>query len=139
MSIGLTDAYIKATSVLIEQKGKGIDLNRSYRQSDGSMLTPYQQARRYAGLLPHNMNPRWIVVCNFQEFHIHDMNNPNGEPYVVKLNDLEKEYSRLAFLIDTGNENLKREMEISIKAGDLVGKLYKSFLERNCSVAQIMM
>ncbi len=124
------DAYIKATSVLVEQKGKDIDLRKSYRQSDGSMLTPFQQARRYAGLLPHNMNPRWIVVCNFQEFHIHDMNNPNGEPYVVKLADLEKEYNRLGFLIDTGNENLKREMEISIKAGKLVGTLYEAFLKQ---------
>ena len=82
------DAYIHETSVLIEQKGKDIDLRKGYRQSDGSMLSPYQQARRYAGLLPHNLNPRWIVVCNFQEFHIHDMNNPNSEPFIVKLCDL---------------------------------------------------
>ncbi len=124
------DAYIHETAVLIEQKGIDIDLSKSYRQSDGSMLTPFQQARRYAGLLPHNMNPRWIVVCNFQEFRIHDMNNPNAEPYVVLLADLEKEYSRLNFLVNTGSENLKREMEISIKAGELVGKLYDALLKQ---------
>ena len=124
------DAYIHETAVLIEQKGIDIDLSKSYRQSDGSMLTPFQQARRYAGLLPHNMNPRWIVVCNFQEFRIHDMNNPNAEPYVVLLADLEKEYSRLNFLVNTGSENLKREMEISIKAGELVGQLYDALLKQ---------
>ena len=124
------DAYIHETAVLIEQKGMDIDLSKSYRQSDGSMLTPFQQARRYAGLLPHNMNPRWIVVCNFQEFRIHDMNNPNAEPYVVLLADLEKEYSRLNFLVSTASENLKREMEISIKAGELVGKLYDALLKQ---------
>ena len=124
------DAYIHDTAVLIEQKGRDIDLSKSYKQSDGSMLTPFQQARRYAGLLPHNMNPRWIVVCNFQEFRIHDMNNPNAEPYVVLLADLEKEYSRLNFLVNTGSENLKREMEISIKAGELVGKLYDALLRQ---------
>ncbi len=124
------DAYIHETAVLIEQKGMDIDLGKHYRQSDGSMLTPFQQARRYAGLLPHNMNPRWIVVCNFQEFRIHDMNNPNAEPYIVLLKDLEKEYSRLNFLVDTGSENLKREMEISIKAGELVGKLYDALLKQ---------
>ena len=124
------DAYIKDTAVLIEQKGKEINLRKHYEQSDGSKLTPYGQARRYAGLLPHNMNPRWIVVSNFQEFHIHDMNNPNGEPYVVLLKDLEKEYTRLNFLVDTGSENLRREMEISKKAGDLVGLLYEALLKK---------
>jgi len=124
------DAYIHETAVLIEQKGMDIDLSKSYRQSDGSMLTPFQQARRYAGLLPHNMNPRWIVVCNFQEFRIHDMNNPNAEPYIVLLKDLDKEYARLNFLVSTGSENLKREMEISIKAGELVGKLYDALLKQ---------
>ncbi len=124
------DAYIHETAVLIEQKGIDIDLSRHARQSDGSMLTPFQQARRYAGLLPHNMNPHWIVVCNFREFRIHDMNNPNAEPYVVMLDDLEKEYSRLNFLVNSGSENLKREMEISIKAGELVGKLYDELLKQ---------
>ncbi len=124
------DAYIHETAVLIEQKGIDIDLSKHARQSDGSMLTPFQQARRYAGLLPHNMNPRWIVVCNFREFRIHDMNNPNAEPYVVMLADLEKEYSRLNFLVNSGSENLKREMEISIKAGELVGKLYDELLKQ---------
>jgi len=98
------DAYIAETRVLIEQKGRDIDLTKGYRQSDGSMLTPYQQARRYAGYLPHNENPRWIVVCNFQQFRIHDMNRPNDEPEVVQLADLGTEYHRLQFLVDTGNE-----------------------------------
>jgi hypothetical protein len=66
------DAYIHDTAVLIEQKGMDVSLSKSYRQSDGSMLTPFQQARRYGGLLPHSMNPRWIVVCNFREFRIQE-------------------------------------------------------------------
>ena len=124
------DGLIKSTRVLIEQKGQDIDLRKGYRQSDGSMLTPYQQARRYAGYLPHDLNPRWIVVCNFQEFHIHDMNRPNDAPEVLLLSDLEKEYSRLNFLVDTGDENIKREMEISMQAGELVGKLYDAFMKQ---------
>ena len=94
------DGYIESTRVLIEQKGRDIDLSRGYKQSDGAMLTPFQQARRYAGYLPHDQNPRWIVVCNFQEFRIHDMNRPNDEPEVLKLADLEKEFHRLQFLVD---------------------------------------
>lgn len=124
------DGYIETTRVLIEQKGLDIDLKKGYKQSDGSLLSPFQQARRYAGYLPHNQNPRWIVVCNFQEFHIHDMNRPNDAPEVVKLADLEKEYARLQFLVDTGNEQIKREMEISMQAGELVGVLYDAFLKQ---------
>ena len=124
------DAYIEQTGVLIEQKGKDVDLKKGYKQSDGSLMTPYQQARRYAGYLPHNKNPRWIVVCNFKEFHIYDNNRPNSDPEIVLLQDLEQEYPRLAFLVDTGDENIKKEMQLSIQAGELVGKLYDAFLKR---------
>ena len=129
------DGYIKDTHVLIEQKGMDIDLKKGYKQSDGSMLTPFQQARRYAGYLPHNMNPRWIVVCNFKEFHIHDMNRPNDTPEVIKLEELETEYSRLQFLVETGNERIQKEMQISLQAGDLVGKLYDALLKQYNSPA----
>ncbi len=124
------DGYIESTRVLIEQKGRNIDLKRGYKQSDGSMLTPFGQARRYAGYLPHDQNPRWIVVCNFQEFHIHDMNRPNDEPEVLKLEDLEREVHRLQFLVDTGSEHIKKEMEISLQAGELVGVLYDALLKQ---------
>ena len=124
------DGFIPETRVLIEQKSADVNLKRGARQSDGSILTPYGQARRYAGYLPHNQNPRWIVVCNFQEFHIHDMNRPNDEPEIVRLADLEKEYPRLQFLVDTGDSNIKKEMEVSLKAGEIVGVLYDELLKQ---------
>ena len=124
------DGYLADTRVLIEQKGADIDLKKGYKQSDGQMLTPYQQARRYAGYLPFNKTPRWIVVCNFQTFEIHDMNFPNGEPEVLMLADLEKDYSRLQFLVDTGSKTIKKEMEVSLQAGELVGVLYDALLKQ---------
>lgn len=124
------DGYIDSTRVLIEQKGMDIDLRKGYKQSDGSMMTPFQQARRYAGYLPHDKNPRWIIVCNFKEFHIHDMNRPNDTPEVIFLQDLPKECHRFKFLVDTGSALLKKEMEVSLKAGALVGKLYDALLKQ---------
>lgn len=124
------DVYIPKTKVLIEQKSIGKDLNKGYTQSDGTPLTPYQQAKRYANELPRREYPRWIVVCNFAEFHIHDMEHPHDQPYVVLLKDLEKEYNRLQFLVEEGNEHLKREMEVSVKAGTLVGIIYDKLLEQ---------
>lgn len=124
------DGYIAATRVLIEQKGAKIDLNRGETQSDGSLLSPYQQARRYGGYLPADQQPRWIVVCNFREFRIHDMNRPNDPPEILLLADLEREHHRLRFLVDTGDEHIRKEMEISLQAGELVGVLYDALLQQ---------
>ena len=122
------DGYIPSTKVLIEQKGSKVDLGAKYRQSDGSELTPYQQARRYAAGLPLSMAPRWIVACNFTTFEVHDMERPNDTPEVIQLANLEKEYTRLSFLVDDTNVHLKKELEVSIQAGEIVGVLYDKIL-----------
>ena len=124
------DGYIPSTKVLIEQKGLGKDLNKPIKQSDGSLLTPFQQAKRYITELPLSRHPRWVVTCNFAEFYIYDMERPGGEPEKIKLCDLEKEYYRLSFLTETESVHIQREMEISIKAGEVVGKLYDAFLKQ---------
>ena len=122
------DAYISGTKVLIEQKGIKIDLAKPQNQSDGAVLTPFGQAKRYADELPYDLRPRWIVVSNFAEIHIHDMNNPHAEPEIVKIANLEKEYYRLSFLAEQENIHIKREMEVSIKAGEIVGLIYDKLL-----------
>jgi len=118
------DVMIPSTHVMIEQKSIDKDLRKGIKQSDGSFLTPFQQAVRYSAVLPYSQRPRWIVTCNFKEFLVYDMENPNGEPESILLENLPKEYYRLNFLVDTGNDFVKREEEISIKAGEIVGKLY---------------
>lgn len=119
------DASIPATHVLIEQKSIDKELNAAVKQSDGSLLTPFQQAKRYAAELPYSIRPRWIVTCNFKEFYVYDMEQPNGEPEIILLKDLPKEYHRLKFLVDTGSKRIKKELELSIAAGKLVGELYE--------------
>ena len=124
------DGYIPSTKVLIEQKSVDKDLNKAIKQSDGSLLNPFQQAKRYITELPLSQHPRWVVTCNFQKFCVYDMERPNGEPQEILLKDLEKEYYRLSFLVDTGNEHLRKEMEVSIKAGEIVGLLYDALLKQ---------
>ncbi|MCD7847736.1 MAG: methylase [Oscillospiraceae bacterium] len=121
------DGYIPSTKVLIEQKGIDKDLKKAGKQSDGTYLTPFQQAKRYIVELPVDRHPRWVITCNFAEFWVYDMNKPNGEPEIIKLEDLPKEYYRLNFLVDTGSEHIRREMEVSIAAGEIVGLLYDAF------------
>ena len=124
------DARIPATKVLIEQKSSDKDLYKAIKQSDGSLLNPFQQAKRYITELPLSQHPRWVVTCNFQKFCVYDMERPNGEPQEILLKDLEKEYYRLSFLVDTGSEHIKKEMEVSIKAGEIVGLLYDALLKQ---------
>ena len=85
------DGRIPSTRVLIEQKSLGKDLRKGILQSDGSMLNPFQQARRYVVSLPVSEHPRWIVTCNFSEFLVYDMEQPNGEPEQILLENLGKE------------------------------------------------
>ena len=124
------DGFIPSTHVLIEQKGIDKDLRKSIKQSDGTYLTPFQQAKRYSAELPYSQRPRWIVTCNFREFNIYDMERPTGEPESLLLENLGTEYYRLNFLTDTGNSNIKREMEVSLKAGEIVGVLYDALLKQ---------
>lgn len=119
------DGYIDQTHTMIEQKGSNKDLDKAIRQSDGSLLTPFQQAQRYSMALPYSKRPRWIVTCNFKEFRIYDMEQPNSEPTKIALKDLATDFYQLDFLVDKENEHLEKEQQISIVAGDLVSKIYK--------------
>ena len=124
------DGRIPSTRVLIEQKSLGKDLRKGILQSDGSMLNPFQQARRYVVSLPVSEHPRWIVTCNFSEFLVYDMEQPNGEPEQILLENLGKEYYRLLFLVDAKNEHLSKEMQVSMQAGEIVGKIYEALLKQ---------
>lgn len=118
------DAYIPSTRVMIEQKSSHKDLKEPIKQSDGTLLTPFQQAKKYVADLPLSQHPKWVVTCNFEEFLVYDMENPNAEPQQIFLKDIEKNYYLLQFLVDQKKQEFIEEEEISLKAGELVGKLY---------------
>ena len=124
------DAHIPSTRVLIEQKSLGKNLREPVTQSDGLRLTPFQQAKKYVAGMPLSQHPRWIVTCNFAEFLVYDMEQPNGEPEQILLKDLGREYYRLQFLVDSKNEHLSKEMQVSMKAGEIVGELYDELLKQ---------
>ena len=127
------DGYIPETQVLIEQKSIDKDLKTPIRQSDGTLLTPREQAQRYVHALLDEKGreavPKWVVICNFATFHIYDMNHPQNDPIEIRLEDLPTQCYLLAFLVRKENITLQQEMKISIQAGEIVGKLYDAFLE----------
>ena len=127
---GFIDVMIPSTKVMIEQKGANKDLRTPIKQSDGTLLNPFQQAKRYIVDLPLSEHPRWVITCNFKEFLIYDMEKPTGEPESILLSELEKEYYRLAFIVEEKDELLRRELQVSIEAGRLVGRLYDAILKQ---------
>lgn len=124
------DGYIAETKVMIEQKSLGKNLLAPIKQSDGTLLKPIEQAKRYAAELPVSQHPKWIVTCNFEKFLVYDMEHPHNEPEEILLENLPNEYYRLNFLVDNGNAHIRKEMEVSMAAGELVGKLYNAFLKQ---------
>ena len=126
---GFIDAYIPSTKVLIEQKSIDVDLLKPAKQSDGSLLTPYQQADRYRKEQNYSEVARWIVTCNFKEFFIYDMDHREAEPEHIFLKDLDKDFDCLQFLVDSKNSRISSEEEVSLKAGELVGKLYDALFK----------
>ena len=136
---GFIDGYIADTRVMIEQKGISLDLDvKEPRQ--GKMVTPYEQARDYVSQLSLPEKPRYIITCNFKTIRIYDCNiQPSYDrktdtwyaPFEeIQLSDLPTEYRRLNFLVNVEDQHIKKEMEVSIQAGDLVGIIYDELLKQ---------
>ena len=123
------DGYIDSTHVMIEQKSLGKDLTKQIKQSNGAYLTPYEQAKRYSMELPYSKRPRWIVTSNFESFLVYDMEHPGVEPQLILLKDLPNEYWRLSFLVDDSSVHIKKEVEVSMAAGRIIGDIYEAFLK----------
>lgn len=127
------DAYIPFTKVLIEMKGTDVDLDHL---PTGEYNTAYEQAKSYYDGLKLSEKGRWIVTSNFHEIRLYDMENPTEPPTVLYLDKLtESSIHALDILIDKRytDQQMRRihmEQQLSIKAGELVGELYKLLLER---------
>lgn len=120
------DAYIPSTGIVIEQKSPGVDLTLPERQSDGSMLTPYEQAKRYYDWLPVSQKGGYILTCNFDEIRVHDMEKPSAPPVIIPRDKVSR--ANLGFLLTPG-ETLHRDVRISVDAGQHVRKLYDYLLD----------
>ncbi len=121
------DVYIPETRVLIEQKSLGIPLDKP--QAGHAGMTPYEQAKMYDNGLPFDEKARWIITSNFGEIWIYDMNQKKPESNIVKLalQELSAKYHMLDFVVNRETKKITQEMEVSLKAGEIVGELYDAF------------
>lgn len=124
------DVYIPETHVIIEQKSLGKPLDKKLHNSGDEELTAYEQAKRYNDNLPYDEKARWIVTSNFAEIWIYDMNAKVPEPNKIRLEELQNKYPMLDVLILADAKKISREVEVSVKAGEIVGLIYDAFLEQ---------
>lgn len=124
------DAYIPDVKVLIEQKGSEHRLDVKEHQSGGDELTPFEQAKRYNDNIPFSESARWIVTCNFTDIWVYDMEKPVADPVKIETVELQQKYPMLDFLVKKEVREISHEMEVSIKAGDIVGLLYDALLKQ---------
>jgi hypothetical protein len=108
--------------VVIEMKASGSKLERHY-----------QQAFNYwAHLVPNR--PRWVVLCNFDEFWIYDFEKVVEEPMdIVPLADLPQRSSALAFLRPAYEEPVFELNRIGVTqtAADALARVFNSMVARD--------
>lgn len=125
------DVFYEDMGVLVEMKGRGISLDEAtVRSKTAGAETPFQQAKWYADNLPHSIRPRWIITCNFDEFRIYDLEHPEDVFTPLLLAEMPERLHLLSFLTNHKNSRLVREQELSVKAGEIVGKLYRAFADQ---------
>ena len=135
------DVFYEDMGVLVEQKAPGLDLDRQYERGkdeggDARLVTPYQQGKWYADNLPYSIRPRRIIVCNFGEIRVYDQDcsNPEKEFVSISLDELPEKLFVLSFLTDKSESRYVRERELSVQAGEIVGRLYRSFAAQYANI-----
>ena len=135
------DVFYEDMGVLVEQKAPGLDLDKQYERGkdeggDARLVTPYQQGKWYANNLPYSIRPRRIIVCNFGEIRVYDQDCPNPEKEFVSisLDELPEKLFVLSFLANKSESRYVKEKELSVQAGEIVGRLYRSFAAQYANI-----
>lgn len=128
---GFIDVTIRDAKTIIEQKSLGVDLDKPEKRQD-TLVTPFEQAKRYADSLRNSERPDTIIVCDFNEFRIHDLDTDDpAQTYVsFTLDELSEQLHLLDFLVDPQMQRRRREEKVSLDAGARIGKLYDMVREQ---------
>lgn len=107
---GFIDLLWKGT-LLIEHKSRGKDLSRAYKQA-----TDY-----FPGLKDHEL-PRYIIVCDFERFHLYDLETTTDHAFT--LDKLVDNLHLFDFLSGYKRHTFKDQAPINIEAAEMMGKLH---------------
>lgn len=123
---GYIDVVIPDAKTVIEQKSIGADLDKPELRQ-GTLVTPFEQAKRYVDSLRNSQRADTIIVCDFDRFRIHslDIERPAVNFVEFRLQELHEQLHLLDFLIDPQRARRAREEQVSLGAGALIGKIYE--------------
>lgn len=124
------DILLKTSKVVIEQKSRGIDLEKEEKSKGGS---PVDQVKFYHEKMDKDKSGRYAIACNFAEFKIWDSYNKTADIKTIKLEELPKRWKELRFLIEPykpeGYIDPEREEKVASRASDYIQNLYNVIYE----------
>lgn len=107
--------------LLIEMKSRGSKLERHYRQAFEYWL----------GLVPHR--PRYVILCNFDEFWIYDFDLQLDTPVdQLTIEELPLRYTALNFLFPVEKKPLFGNDRVAVtrSAADKIAGVFNSLIDR---------
>ena len=117
---GFIDSFIPGV-LLVEQKTTGEDLYRAF-----------EQAKDYALAITNEFEkPHYILVCDFQTFHLYNLHSLDKEPLVCTLAEISKRADWFMFLVDKRVIAYSEELPVNRKAVEQIAKLHDALLKAN--------
>ncbi len=115
---GYIDLLWKGT-ILIEMKSRGKNLDKAYAQA-----TEYTH-----GLKEHEL-PKYVLISDFENFRLYDLENPEQETYIsFAINELVNNVQHFGHLLGYQKKVYKEQDPANIKAAELMGKLHDRLKE----------
>ena len=108
---GFIDLLMPGT-LLVEQKSAGLDLRKAN-----------SQALDYYDWLPETERPRYILTCDFQRWHLLDLEK-GGDGLRFTLPELKKHITQFAFIAGIEVRQFKNQKPVNPKATELLTKLH---------------
>ena len=97
--------------LIVEQKSAGRDLESAY-----------EQAGDYFDALPNHEKPRYILVSDFQNFELRDLDESKTRSF--KLEELSDHVQYFGFIMGVQRKTFRDQDPVNIAAAELVGKLH---------------
>lgn len=119
--------FVWKPRVIIELKERGTPLHKHYEQAFEYWLT----------LVPNR--PRFMALCNFDEFWIYDLNTQLNDPvHILKTDNLANDWGALAFLLPKEEKPIfnNNNVEVTEAAAKIVGSMYFSLSKRKVDPAK---
>ena len=113
--VGFIDLFWPGV-LIVEQKSAGRDLAKAYGQ-----------AGEYFDALPETQRPRYILICDFQNFDLHDLDERKCTSF--QLSEFPSQVEAFSFILGMQPRKFRDQDPANIKAAELVGRLHDALAD----------